>query len=132
MEVIITEWALNSYLELLAQNAFSATEYRQRIRPDVEGLKSYPTDPKFRSAKFWSPAHDSAGNAIPSGYKMKWHQLGNGHVQLRLPVGMLSNAFLCEAYVKRDAKQEKRQLARFKTHLQLIRMRRYSLRGKLP
>jgi len=132
MEVIITEWALNSYLDLVAHNTFSGAEYRQQIRPDVERLKTYPSDPKFQNGKFWSPAHDSAGIAIPDGYKMKWHQIGNGRAQLRLPVGMLSDAFLCEAYVKRDAKQEKRKLARFKTHLQLIRMGRYSLRGKLP
>lgn len=132
MQVIITEWALNSYLDLVAQDAFTARDYRQTIRPDVARLKSYPADPKFRNRKFWSPAHDSAGNAIPDGHKMKWHQVGNGRVQLRLPVGMLKRAFLCEAYVKRNAKQERRQLARFKTHLQLIRMGRHPSRGKLP
>lgn len=63
---------------------------------------------------------------------MKWHNLGNGKVQIRLPVAVLDSAVLCEAYVKTDPKKEKRRLARFKTHLQLIRQGRFTTRGKLP
>lgn len=124
MEIIITEWALNSYLELKAEQAFTSDEYKQKIRPDVLLLKDYPTHPKFGHDNFWSPE-------FPNGYKMKWRQMGNGKVQIRLPVGIFNSAFLCEAYVKENPKQEARKLARFKTHLQLIRLRRFTERGRL-
>lgn len=63
---------------------------------------------------------------LSDGYKMKWHNVGNGKVQLRLPVGLLSDAVLCHAYVKQNDKQERRMLVKFKTHLQLIRQGRHS------
>lgn len=132
MEIIITEWALNSYLELKSEKAFSDEEYRKVIRPDVLRLLTYPKDPKFKQGKFWSLAQDRNGGVISDGYKMKWHQVGNGRVQLRLTVGILGNeCFLCEAYVKKDDKVDKRKLAIFKTYLQLIRNNRYIFRGKL-
>lgn len=131
MEIVITEWALDSYLDLKGRTAFTDAEYWQEIRPDVLRLKTYPTDPKFTQSKFWSPAQDGSGNLIKDGFKMKWHQVGNGKIQMRLPVAMLSEALLCEAYVKENAKQEKRRLARFKVHMQLIRMGRYTERGRL-
>lgn len=125
MEIIITEWALNSYLDLKQGNVFSDDEYKEIIRPDVLRLLSYPNDPKFTQGKFWS-------RTMPEGYKMKWHQIGNGLVQLRLTVGIIGDkCFLCEAYVKRDDKTDQRKLARFKTYLQLICMNRFIERGKL-
>ena len=75
-------------------------------------LANYPNDPKFDNGKFWSPAKWNQ-QIIPSGYKMKWHQVGNGCVQLRLPVAILNNAYICQGYVKRDEKTEKRMLAKF-------------------
>jgi hypothetical protein len=131
MEIIITEWALDSYLALKGKQAFSDAEYWKVMRPDVLLLKSYPTNPKFGQNKFWSEAQDSAKVRIPNGFKMKWHQMGNGKVQIRLPVGLFADALLCEAYVKENPKQEARRLARFKTHLQLIRQGRYTERGRL-
>jgi len=63
---------------------------------------------------------------------MKWHQVGNGKVQLRLPVGIIGAvSYLCEAYVKADEKVDKRKLAKFKVHLDLIRQGRYISRGEL-
>ncbi len=124
MDILITEWALNSYLELKAQRAFTNEEYRMHIRPDILLLKDYPRHPKFGQSNFWSPE-------FRQGYKMKWHQMGNGHVQIRLPVGLFDTALLCEAYVKENPKQEARKLARFKTHLQLIRLGRFTERGRL-
>ena len=115
---------LDSYLDLKAEKAFSTWEYREKIRPDVLLLKAYPNHPKFSQDTFWSPE-------IKDGYKMKWHQMGNGKVQVRLPVGLLGEAFLCEAYVKLDPKKEARMVARFKTHFQLIRLGRYTERGRL-
>lgn len=46
-DVIITEWALDSYLELVHRRVFDRAEYRSTIRPDVDRLKSYPNDPRF-------------------------------------------------------------------------------------
>lgn len=131
MDIIITQWALNSYLDLVHKGDVTPAEYWSKIRVDVLRLKNYPLDPKFSQSKFWSIAQDSAGNMIANGYKMKWHQVGNGLVQLRLPVGIFKEAFLCAAYVKQNAKQEKRELAKFKTYLQLIKQQQFTLCGKL-
>ena len=63
---------------------------------------------------------------------MKWHQIGNGKVQLRLTVGIYGNeCFLCEAYVKSDEKVDRRKLAKFKGYLDLIRQGCYTIRGRL-
>jgi hypothetical protein len=132
LDIIITEWALDSYLELYSRQAFTRGEYQNTIRPDAERLRNYPADPRFQNNKFWSPAVDRSNLPIPDGYKMKWHNMGNGKVQLRLPTAILSQAHLCEAYVKENPKQEMRKMARFKTHLQLIRAGRFTERGRLP
>lgn len=34
MEIIITQWALDSYLELKAETVFIVEEYKDVIRPD--------------------------------------------------------------------------------------------------
>jgi hypothetical protein len=133
MDIIITDWALDSYLELYSIHVFTDDEYKKTIRPDARRLKSYPNDEKFKNGKFWSPATDPIKNRpIPDGYKMKWHNIGPGKVQLRLPVGMMKEAVLCKAYVKKNTKQERRMLAVFKTHLQLVNMGRFTERGRLP
>ncbi len=124
MDIVITGWGLNSYLELKACGAFSNEEYRKKIRPDILLLKIYPNHPRFFQRNFWS-------QEMPLGYKMKWHQMGNGMNQIRLPVGVLEMAYLCETYVKLDSKKKVRMLARFKTHLQLIRLGRFTERGRL-
>lgn len=132
MEIIITQWAFDSYLDLVSQNVFARQEYFSVIRPDVMLLKTYPGNPKFQNGKFWSPANDRNGLIIQAGYKMKWHQVGNGKVQLRLTVGIFGDeCFLCEAYVKKDEKTDKRKLAKFKGYLELIRHGCYTIRGKL-
>lgn len=55
----------------------------------------------------------------------------SGRVEIRLPVAILTDAVLCEAYTKGGSKEEQRKLARFKTHLQLIRMGKFKERGRL-
>lgn len=132
MNIIITQWALDSYLELTHAKVFSPDEYRSIIRPDVMLLKSFPHNPKFSQGKFWSAAQDMSRQIIPNGFKMKWHQIGSGLVQLRATVGIFDNdCFLCEAYVKQNDKYDKRKLTRFKTFLQLIKDDRYIIRGAL-
>lgn len=131
--VVITEWALDSYLNLKHAQVFSPQDYWNILRPDVERLKmGLPSpDPKFATPTFWGPAKQ--GNVVlHAGYKMKWHQLGPGQVQLRLPVMSRNrSAFLCEAYIKANAATEQRKMARFKTHMNLISLNRYVYRGSL-
>lgn len=136
MEIIITQWALDSYLDLKHDGAFSAGDYRETIRPDVMLLKTYPSHPKFSNGKFWSVATLDK-NPIPEGFKMKWHNLGERCVQLRLSVGLgfgdelSGSAFLAHAYVKTDPKAERRELLKLKTRLELIKKGRYIERGRL-
>lgn len=49
MKVVITEWALNSYLDLKHSQVFTEHEYRNILRPDAELLKKgWPSkNPKF-------------------------------------------------------------------------------------
>ena len=133
MEVVITEWALDSYLNLKHAHVFSDEEYRVTLRPDVELLKDgYPSPHgKFKNDKFWGPATDLMGN-ISHGYKMKWHQIGSGKVQLRLAVAIINGiSYLCRGYVKKDEKVDRREMARFKIHLREIFTGNYQYRGDL-
>lgn len=140
MEVIITEWAKQSYLDLRNAQAFTRDEYKKTLRPDAELLKVYPNDPKFSVAKFWGPAVDDSSKVIPHGFKMKWHNIGNGKVQLRLLVVIIvsevnsvkeERAFLCESYVKTGAAQDKRQMERLKIKIRRIAIGNYHYRGSL-
>lgn len=131
MDIVITQWALDAYLNLKSNQVFSASEYWNSIRPDVLLLKGYPNDVRFKQPKFWSVAQCGNGKVISDGFKMKWHQVGPGRIQLRLPVGVFSEAILCAAYVKQQPKQELRQLAKFKTYLQLIRQNHYTVCGRI-
>jgi hypothetical protein len=45
MEIVITEWALESYLDL--KEVFTKEEYLETLRPDVELLRDFPNNPKF-------------------------------------------------------------------------------------
>ena len=132
-DVVITEWALDSYLNLKHAQVFTDQEYWATLRPDVELLRTGipSTEPKFQSSSFWGPAKQGS-NVIAGGFKMKWRHVGSGQVQLRLPVmAGQRKAFLCEAYVKPNAAVDQRKMARFKTHLNLISQGRYTYRGSL-
>lgn len=131
MNIVITQWALDAYLDLRHKNVFTREEYKQKLRPDALLLRDFPEPPPFGNGKFWSPA-EYRGKFIKDGFKMKWHQIGNGRVQLRLPVALIDgNAFLCGAYVKQNAKQEARQLAKFSVQTNMIRSNRYTMCGRL-
>lgn len=132
-DVVITEWALDSYLNLKHRQVFTDADYWNTLRPDVELLKTGipSSEPKFQNSGFWGPAKQGSA-VLPGGYKMKWHNLGPGQVQLRLPVmAGQRTAFLGEAYVKASAAVDQRKIARFKTHMNLISQGRYAYRGKL-
>jgi len=131
--VIITEWALDSYLGLKHLRVFDVQEYCTQLRPDVELLRDGIPSPhaKFQNSKFWGPA---TLNSVPmqGGHKMKWHNFGRQLVQLRLPVAIGNQtSFLCAAYVKTNPAFERRQLARFKTHMNLIAQGQFFYRGTL-
>jgi hypothetical protein len=132
-DVVVTEWALDSYLDLRHRAVFSAQEYRSVLKPDVLLLKDGlpPRHAKFQRHDFWSDAKQGSG-VIDGGYKMKWHQVGPGQVDLRLAVTPLQGqVLLCECYEKRSVRYERRKLARFKTQINLIAAGRYAHRGTL-
>src|SRR5688500_18731043 len=96
--VVITEWALQSYLDLKHRDVFSDQDYWEILRPDVELLRDYDNATKFRLSTFWGPATDRSGNTVQYGFKMKWHNLGPGRAQLRLAVALFSSrVYLCQA-----------------------------------
>jgi hypothetical protein len=141
MEVIITEWGLQSYIDLKGR-IFTDADYKSHLRLDAELLKTDdpfdPKHPKFSNEKFWGPAI-SGGKIIKFGHKMKWHNFGPGNVQFRLCVVIteteidkvkLQRAFLCNSYVK-DDKTEKREMARLKMKIQKIEDGTFIFRGKL-
>ncbi len=130
MEIVITDWALQSYLELSC--VFTEKEYREVLRPDAELLHEYPRNPKFGNDKFWGPCKDKSGKIIRQGYKMKWHNIGAGGIQLRLLVVIANEkAHLCNAYVKDNENTDFREMAKLKIKIQLINEGRYILRGRL-
>lgn len=130
MDIVITQWALDAYLNL--RNVFTQKEFKNKIRPDVLLLRQYPNSPKFANGKFWSRVNDRSGSTITHGFKMKWHQIGNGREQLRLQVAiMLGKTFLCEGYIKSNDKFDKRMSAKFKTYIQLIQQGKHRERGLL-
>ncbi len=135
--VVITEWALDSYLDLKHLRVFTPAEYKNTLRPDVELLKAgIPSPhPKFQQSTFWGPAKQGTV-VLQSGYKMKWRQIGQGKVLLRLPVmahqyQSTPAAFLCHCYVKSNAAKDQRMMARFKSHMNLIAQGQYHYRGTI-
>lgn len=114
MDVVITEWALQSYADLRGRNVFTDREYRTVLRPDAELLKDgFPSPhPRLQSPSFWGPATNRSGIPISGGFKMKWRNIGPGRVQLRLCVAILQDAFLCHAYVKSSSAVDHREMAK--------------------
>jgi hypothetical protein len=127
---VITDWALQSYLEL--KSVFTKKEYLNTLRPDAELLKDFPDHPKFEESKFWGSCKDKSGKIIHQAYKMKWHNIGPGRVQLRLLVVLAHNkAYLCNAYVKNNESKDFREMAKLKTKILLINEGGFAYRGRL-
>lgn len=130
MKIEITDWALQSYLNL--NDTFTENEYREILRPDALLLKEFPKHPKFGNDKFWGPCKEKNRAPIRHGYKMKWHNFGSGRVQLRMLVVIIDDtAYLCNAYVKDSEKTDFREMAKLKIKIDLIKDGRYTLRGRL-
>lgn len=132
MEIVITEWALQSYLDLKATNVFTKEDYSSILRPDVSLLRDYPTHEKFKNDKFWGPATLRGGVKVEHGYKMKWHNLGPGRVQLRLCVAIIkSTAFLCQAYIKGSTIRDHAEAALLLNRVDDLEQGCYERRGSL-
>jgi len=131
LDILITEWALDTYLDLKGRGVITRDEYKNKIRPDVMRLKAFPNDPEFSNSKFWSPA-TGLGGRIPCGFKMKWHQVGPGLCQLRVGVAIYNGeALLCRAYTKDNSSTEMREMAKLKLHISQIMNGLHQTRGKL-
>jgi hypothetical protein len=131
--VVVTEWTLDSFLQLAQRGVLTSAEHGGVLRPDLvllrQGLPA--TDPRFHAHAFWSPAKQGSW-LIRGGYKMKWHQLGPLQVELRLAVTALpGQVLLCECYDKASSADERRKMARLKTQMNLIAAGRYTHRGTL-
>lgn len=101
MRILITPWALDSYLSLRDAGVISREVMMQTLRPDILLLRERISHPRFQESHFWGPAQDRKGEVIPKGFKMKWRNVGNGLVQLRLCVALVrDDAWLCHGYVK--------------------------------
>jgi len=133
VDVIITEWALDSYLDMKHGGVFIRQEYKDRLRPDVELLRDdYPANVKFGQSKFWGPVTDKSHAPIPDAFKMKWHNVGGGQIQLRLLVAILhGTAYLCDAYNKNSDAVDKKFAATMKWRMTVIHAGRHTFRGKL-
>ena len=130
MKIVITDWALQTYLGM--KDVFTTEEYQDILRPDAELLNDFPHHPKFGNDKFWGPCKDKSGKIISQGYKMKWHNIGHGRIQLRLLVVIAHNtAYLCNAYVKENANKDFREMAKLKIKIQLINEGKVISRGRL-
>jgi hypothetical protein len=130
--IIITEWALDSYLRLKHVVAFTTHEYWTRLRPDVELLHAFPNDPKFLQSNFWGPVTDKSGTNISGAYKMKWHNIGGGNVQLRLLVAIMNgDVHLCDAYNKNSPAVDKRMAATMQRRMNVIHAGQHTIRGTL-
>jgi len=132
VRIVITRWGLDSYLDLRHHGVFDRQLYYEVLRPDILRLRSLSTDPKFKNSKFWGPALARGNKPVIDGWKMKWHNFGNGNVQLRLCVALLNDdAYLCHAYVKTSDPQDKRMGASLKDKIDLIRAGKHDERGEL-
>ena len=121
MNLILTHWALDSYQKLVNGHIFSKEDYWKIIRPDVLLLKDGHPSPheKFNLPKFWGKATLN-GRTIQYAYKMKWHNIGEGKIQLRLCVVILKRKiYICNGYVKND-KSDPREMAKLKLKINKI------------
>lgn len=130
MDLVLTNWALDSYLELLKKHVFSKEEFLDVIYQDVLLLKDYPSNEKFNQSKFWGIA-TLHNRSISDAYKMKWHNFGVGRVQLRLCIVILKKEiFVCNGYVK-DDKTDLREMAKLKIKVDKIKENKFDRLGVL-
>lgn len=67
---------------------------------------------------------------IPKGFKMKWHNVGTGNIQLRLCVALVGqDAWLCHGYAKTSPQGDLREAAKLKERIRLIENGRVAIKG---
>lgn len=133
MRIVITAWGLDSYLELLSRRQFGRDFYYATLRPDILRLRGWRSDPRFHDPRFWGPAVDRQGRNIEDGYKMKWHNVGPGRIQLRLCVALVEgDAYLCHAYAKTSPAMDRIKAASLRDKIDLVRSGQHRERGVLP
>lgn len=131
MRILITEWGWESYGEMVGDQ-FSKAEYWQTLRPDIERLFALSSDAKFRDSKFWGPAESAANKPVSDGYKMKWHNMGSGRIQLRLGVVLIGpTAWLCHAWSKTKDAEDQRQCMALRHRITLIRAGQARIKGEI-
>ena len=57
MDIILTDWAIQSYAALKKRKMFTDRDYNNSLRPDTLKLKKFPTDPFFSNSNSWGPAN---------------------------------------------------------------------------
>lgn len=130
MRIVITEWALDAYRRMIDQHLFSEADYWSTIRPDIQRLFDFPSDPRFGDSNFWGPAKSNPSQIVRDGFKLKWHNLGPGQIQLRLGVALLgSTAWLCGAWNKTSRPMDHLASARLAKQIEEIRAHRAITRG---
>lgn len=131
MRILITEWALASYLDLRKDGVLSREVYWQVLRPDIESLAELSSSERFKDASFWGPAQALGGRRVQDGWKMKWHNVGNAR-QLRLCVALVDrDAYLCHAYQKSSASGDWMEGAKLEVRIQIIREGKAEVRGAI-
>ena len=132
MNIVITDWALQSYLDLKHKYVFTPADYHSKFRPGALLLADFPSPAEFTNSNFWGPTQIGRGNNLKGGYKMKWDSVGPGRVELRLGVTFFQGeAFLCQAYVKSKPQDDYRQGLNLARYIEQIQKNRVVKRGLL-
>lgn len=131
MDIVNTQWSFDSLRKLINDHAFAKSVYQNLILPDVLLLKLFPKHEKFLNDKFWSFATLN-GKIIKYGFKMKWHNIGNGRVQLRVAIAIINHRiYLCQWYVKSNEKVDQKEMIKLRVKIQKIMQNIYEVRGIL-
>lgn len=103
MDIVITEWALDSYLNLKHANTFTDAEYKNTIRPDVELLKNEVAQHRIRTGSVTVSSSDS------------WRKI----------------VFVPRLCVKSSDFVDKKEMAKLKNRIRDISKGHYTFRGSL-
>ena len=134
--IIITEWAFDSYLDLVGDYVIVSDpkdhkyNYRQ-LRDDALLLKHFRManeSPKFSKKNFW----EHFAGISQELFEMKWHNFGHARVQLRLHVYVRKkDIYLLQGYVKQDANKQKREMIKSEGYANYIGRGQFKFRGEL-
>ena len=130
--IIITSWALDSYRELVPRHV-NVEEYWSTLRPDIVRLRHRTTDARFNNPSFWGPAQSGPNKVISQAFKMKWHNIGPGRIQLRLGVVECEgDYYLCHAWSKTSQNQDFQSAMALRDFVRKIRSGAVLCLGTIP